>query len=98
MTKSAEKPDCPKLLHAAADKTRFAILMRLMKSPCHVSELNEIVQIEQSLLSHHLKVLRDSGLITSRRDGKAVLYDLAEETRVDGEGINFGCCRLDFPD
>ncbi len=89
--------NCHESLQVVADKTRLAILRRLMESPCHVGEINEAIQIEQSLLSHHLRVLRESGLVTSRRDGKAVLYDLAENARAGGDdGINLGCCRINF--
>ena len=89
--------NCHESLQVVADKTRLAILRRLMESPCHVGEINAAIQIEQSLLSHHLRVLRESGLVTSRRDGKAVLYDLAESARAGGEsGIDLGCCRINF--
>lgn len=88
---------CHQSLQVVADKTRLAILRRLMESPCHVGEINQVIQIEQSLLSHHLRVLRESGLVTSRRDGKAVLYDLAENARAGGrDGIDLGCCRINF--
>ncbi len=89
--------NCHESLQVVADKTRLAILRRLMQSPCHVGEINDALQIEQSLLSHHLRVLRESGLVTSRRDGKAVLYDLAEAVRASGkDGIDLGCCRINF--
>ncbi len=92
-----EPSNCHQSLQVLADKTRLAIVRRLMEAPCHVNELNDVVQIEQSLLSHHLKVLRDSGLVSSERDGKAVLYKLADEVRIgDDGGINLGCCQLNF--
>jgi len=92
-----EPSNCHQSLQVLADKTRLAIVRRLMESPSHVGELNEVVQIEQSLLSHHLKVLRESGLVSSKRDGKSVLYSLAEEVQIgDDGGINLGCCRLNF--
>lgn len=92
-----ESTNCHESLQVVADKTRLEILRRLMKSPCHVGELNEGLQIEQSLLSHHLKVLRESGLVRSQRDGKAVLYSLPDEVRIENDGgINLGCCQLNF--
>lgn len=97
-TKSATEPSCAELLKVLADETRLAVMRALMDGPKHVSQINERLQVEQSLLSHHLRVLRESGLVTSRRDGKAVLYSLAPELQrsTKGDAINLGCCLLSF--
>jgi ArsR family transcriptional regulator len=89
---------CAVLLKVLADGTRLAVLRLLMDGPRHVGELNQQLQLEQSLLSHHLRVLREHKLVVARRDGKAVLYHLAPGARVaaDREGIDLGCCRLTF--
>jgi len=54
--------------------------------------------LEQSLLSHHLRTLRRSGLVVARRDGKSVLYALAPGVEITrrGSAINLGCCVLSF--
>lgn len=99
MTKPNTDPAiCADKLKVLADPTRLAIVHALMEGPQHVGLLNESIQIGQSLLSHHLKVLRDSGLVTSERDGKAVLYGLAAGVRVSSgsSGIQLGCCVLSF--
>ena len=66
--------------------------------PLHVGGINHHVPTEQSLLSHHLKVLRDAGLVVAERDGKAVLYRVAPAVDVsaDHSEINLGCCQLSF--
>lgn len=89
---------CADLLKVLADETRLAIVEQLMDGPRHVGEINEELQIEQSLLSHHLRVLRESGLVTSERDGKAVLYRLAKKVQKGrgGKAINLGCCFISF--
>jgi ArsR family transcriptional regulator len=70
-----------------------------MQEPKHVGELEMLLEIEQSLLSHHLQVLRREGFVRSTRDGKAVLYHLSPEFRTDsGEAIDLGCCLLSFFD
>ena len=78
--------------------TRLQILKLLMQGPRHVGEINAVLQIEQSLLSHHLRVLRDANLVTAARDGKAVLYTLPAGVYELGSSpsINLGCCRLSF--
>ena len=81
-----------------ADATRLSVVRELLEGPRHVGELNELVRVEQSLLSHHLRVLREAGLVEGERDGKAVLYRLAPDISRDGNSINLGCCRLSFED
>jgi ArsR family transcriptional regulator len=85
-------------LKVLADETRLAVLQQLLDHPKHVGELNADLKIDQSLLSHHLRVLRRSGLVVAKRDGKAVLYRLAPDRGVtrDGRALNLGCCQLSF--
>lgn len=89
---------CARQLKILADSTRLAVLELLWSKPMHVGEMNAVLQVEQSLLSHHLKVLRDEGFITATRDGKAVLYQLESAVRsASGDrAIDLGCCRLSF--
>jgi ArsR family transcriptional regulator len=89
---------CASLLKVLADDTRLAVVRQLMEGPKHVGEINESLQLEQSLLSHHLKVLREAGLVLSERDGKAVTYRLAPEMESarSGKAINLGCCLISF--
>jgi ArsR family transcriptional regulator len=90
--------DCASRLRVLADGTRLEVLRQLLKSPKHVGELNESIDVPQNLLSHHLRVLRDEGLVEARRDGRAVLYRLAPDLRsvARGKEISLGCCRLSF--
>lgn len=92
------KMDCAELLKRLADPTRLAVVRLLLDGPRHVNELNAELDVEQSLLSHHLRVLRGAGLVESERDGKAVLYRLspAVASRRRGQEIDLGCCRLSF--
>ncbi|NET54701.1 MAG: winged helix-turn-helix transcriptional regulator [Symploca sp. SIO2E6] len=89
---------CVRKLKVLADTTRLSVLKILMEGPKHVGELNAVLGIEQSLLSHHLKVLREEGFVTATRDGKAVLYRCAANIRQrnGGKAIDLGCCLLCF--
>ncbi len=89
---------CASLLKILADETRLAVVRQLMAGPKHVGEINESLGLEQSLMSHHLKVLREAGLVNAERDGKAVLYSLSPEFQgsSQGEAINLGCCLISF--
>lgn len=97
-TKAAPTSSCASLLKVLADETRLAVVQQLFDGPKHVAEINEGLQMEQSLLSHHLKVLREAGLVIAERDGKAVLYSLAPDVEVTraGKAVNLGCCLLSF--
>lgn len=97
MISSPSSEYCTRRLKLLADETRFQILQLLRNKPCYVGEINQAIPIEQSLLSHHLKLLRDEGLIQAERMGKGVLYDLAPEVaQFRAQGLNLGCCLLEF--
>jgi ArsR family transcriptional regulator len=67
------------LLQAAADPVRLSVLRLLSTAPACVCELQRHVPIPASLLSYHLKVLREAGLITAHRRGRWIDYTLTEE-------------------
>ncbi len=90
---------CADRLKVLADSTRLEVVRLLLEGPQHVGELQRRLEIEQSLLSHHLRVLRGAGLVISERDGKSVLYRVApdvSDVSVRGESIHLGCCVLSF--
>ncbi|MFO0980206.1 MAG: metalloregulator ArsR/SmtB family transcription factor [Planctomycetota bacterium] len=88
---------CAERLKVLADPTRLAVISLLMNGPRQVGELNTVLGIDQSLLSHHLKLLRDAGMVSATRAGKAVRYALRAEveTRL-GKVIDLGCCSISF--
>jgi ArsR family transcriptional regulator len=89
---------CAAKLKVLADPTRLAVMEALMNGPMQVGALQLRLGVEQSLLSHHLQTLRKAGLVHTERDGKAVLYRLAEiaVARAGGSAIDLGCCLLSF--
>jgi ArsR family transcriptional regulator len=97
-TKADAAASCASRLKVLADDTRLAVVQQLLHGPKHVAEINEELNIDQSLLSHHLRVLREAKIVIARRDGKAVLYSLAPDVEVArfGKAINLGCCLLSF--
>jgi DNA-binding transcriptional ArsR family regulator len=100
-TKTLSFEECANRLKVLGDDTRLAVVQLLLhRGAMHVGEINRHIKTEQSLLSHHLKVLRDAELVVAERDGKAVLYRLAPEVEVaaGGHAINLGCCQLSFAD
>lgn len=61
---------------ALADVNRLRIVRRLAERPSTVTELIEHVGLSQPLVSHHLKRLRDAGLVETRRVGRETVCSL----------------------
>ena len=64
---------------ALADENRLKILDLLRGGERCVCELTAALDVGQSLLSHHLRVLKDAGLVTDRREGRWAYYALDGE-------------------
>jgi ArsR family transcriptional regulator len=65
-----------RLFHAFSDGTRLSILERLRFGERCVCDLTDALDAAQSRLSFHLKVLKDAGLVTDRREGRWMYYTL----------------------
>ena len=63
---------------ALGDETRLRILEQLVGGERSVSDLIVLVDIGQSLMSHHLRILREAGLVVDRREGRWIHYAIAE--------------------
>jgi ArsR family transcriptional regulator len=61
-----------------ADPTRIMILYALSQSPRNVTELCNELNMPQPLVSRHLKVLRERGMVTSERRGTVIVYTLGD--------------------
>jgi ArsR family transcriptional regulator len=64
------------LFHALSDETRLEIVQRLRSGERCVCDLTDLLEAAQSRLSFHLKVLKDAGLVSDRRDGRWIHYSL----------------------
>src|SRR5438552_14679974 len=67
-------------MNALADSTRSRILLALERNELTVNELRAIMQLPQSTLSNHLKVLSNGGWVTSRSEATSRLYRLATDS------------------
>ena len=66
-----------------ADPKRILILYSLHDKPCSVNELVELLNLSQPMVSRHLKVLRERGMVTTSRIGATVEYRLADERLIE---------------
>src|SRR2546430_10269804 len=67
-------------MNALADSTRRRILLALERHELTVNELRAIMQLPQSTLSNHLKVLANGGWVSSRAEGTRRLYHFATDS------------------
>jgi ArsR family transcriptional regulator, nickel/cobalt-responsive transcriptional repressor len=63
-------------LQALTAPSRLLILAHLRQGPATVTELTEAVGMEQSAVSHQLRLLRTMGLVTTQRTGRNITYSL----------------------
>lgn len=80
-------PAAAAIFKALGDENRWRILETLREGERCACVLLTRMQISQSTLSHHMKVLCDAGLITSRRDGKWTHYSLRPEGIQAAKGL-----------
>jgi ArsR family transcriptional regulator, arsenate/arsenite/antimonite-responsive transcriptional repressor len=76
-----------RLFHALSDETRLAVIEMLRDGERCVCDLQTDVGAAQSRLSFHLKVLKDVGLVTDRKQGRWVHYALDRETFAELEAL-----------
>lgn len=70
-------------LHALADATRREILERLRRGPLAVGAVAERLTVSRPAVSQHLRVLKDAGLVSERRQGTRRLYGLSADGLVE---------------
>ena len=95
-----------KVFKAFCDETRLMVLSLLQNGEKCACVLLERVSVSQSTLSHHMKILVDSGVVTARKEGKWTYYSIRAEgsdnavkllqnlttVTVDENDNNAGCC------
>lgn len=67
------------VLRALADPMRLRIIKMLEKKRMCVCELTAVLKIKQSSVSHHLRILKDTGLVNDVRNGMWIDYELSRE-------------------
>lgn len=72
--RALDLPRAARLFHALSDETRLGILAMLRDGERCVCDLQEAFDAAQSRLSYHLKVLKEAGLVTDRKEGRWSYY------------------------
>ena len=67
------------LFKVFGDSTRLRVMVTLSDSEMSVNDIADALQMEQSTISHQLRVLRQNKLVRVRRDGKQMYYSLDDD-------------------
>jgi ArsR family transcriptional regulator len=82
--------DLAELFKVFGDSTRIRILFELFDDEMNVGDIAERLNMTQSAISHQLKILKQSKLVGNRREGKQIVYFLADDhvRIIIDQGIN----------
>ena len=75
--------DAVSLLKGLANESRLMIMCVLAEGEISVGQLNQRIKLSQSALSQHLAVLRDQGLVQTRRESQTIYYRLEESAAMN---------------
>ncbi|WP_416046720.1 metalloregulator ArsR/SmtB family transcription factor [Cupriavidus basilensis] len=75
------------LLKGLANPDRLLLMCQLSQGELSVGELEERLGIRQPTLSQQLAVLRENGLVTTRREGKSIFYSIASQEALAVMGV-----------
>jgi DNA-binding transcriptional ArsR family regulator len=67
-----------RLFSALGDETRIKIVKLLSEGEQNVDDLTRLLGVSQPTISHHLRVLRESGLVQSEKRGRSIYYSLVQ--------------------
>jgi ArsR family transcriptional regulator len=73
--------DALKIFKGLADPTRLRIVCLLLRRDLCVCELMFILKMEQSRISHQMRILRDADLVEDKREGKWITYRISDRAR-----------------
>ena len=79
MATALDRSQAVRLFHALSDPTRLGIVRKLRQGERCVCELTDALDAAQSRMSFHLKVLKEAGLVSDRREGRWIYYELRRE-------------------
>lgn len=79
MQKNTQIEQTQALFKIFSDKTRLKIIDALLEGPRCVSDLVNLLGMNQSAISHQLKLLREKNVVATNRNGKKVIYSIKDD-------------------
>ena len=95
----AEFKACQKILSAIGDETRHHLICIMLQSECsgnRVIDLAEQTNLSRPAVSHHIQILKDAGIVKSRKEGTLIYYYLDPEASQLNALINLFCDVREF--
>lgn len=98
-----QSKQCADRLKALSEPLRLRIVDVLRNGELTVGDIAEFLEVELVTVSHHLKILKNAGLVEAERNGRFIVYrlshDLLQKAAEDSKQfLNLGCCRIEVPD
>ena len=92
---------CARIFRVIGDDTRYRIVQILLNGEQCVGDLVRTLKTSQPHVSHHLRVLRQAGLVEGIRDGQRICYRVLPSvqerfSRSRHESLDLGCCKISF--
>jgi DNA-binding transcriptional ArsR family regulator len=96
LTNSKTAKQCADALSGIAEPHRIQIIDILRTGPKNVTEIAKSLKIEIVNASHHLSVLRNAGLVETKKDGRFVIYSLDPKFSDSKSGLtlDLGWCKV----
>ena len=97
-----QSKSCAEQLKALSEPIRLRIVDLLRQGELAVGDISEQLQTELVTISHHLKILKNAGLVEAHREGRFIVYRLRNDLLQSAEQtskqfLNLGCCRIEVP-
>ena len=87
--------DCAHMMKILSDANRIKIVRALISGPSHVSSISEATGLSVHRISHHLGRMRLARLVAATRDGRNIVYRIADSVATAG-GVDLGCACIIF--
>ncbi len=80
--RKVKKENISKLMVSFSDPFRLEIIDIMMDGEVCVCDIMKLTKLSQSRISYHIKILKDSGLISDRQEGRWVYYNLKKDSLI----------------
>jgi len=91
----ANPDECAQIMKVLSDPNRIKIIRALISGTLNVSTISSRTELSVHRISHHLGRMRLSGLVQSTREGRSIVYRIADSVAVKG-GLDLGCACILF--
>lgn len=100
---SFQSKECADRLKALSEPLRLRIVDVLRQGELAVGDIADALNVELVTVSHHLKILKNAGLVEAERNGRFIVYRLGQDLlqkadETSKQFLNLGCCRIEVPD